>query len=157
MSTKKNILCDYGCGNFATVVFGNGKNCCSSHYKKCPTHREKMKIHMIQVHKNNSMGPLISQGLANMNLMKKQEMRKKWYDAMYVNPLKEDQLSRNKRNSESNKKSSNVSKAKRKIWYDNLSSDDKIAYHHKCHIWQNDKEKKKQATEKMIKTTEKII
>lgn len=36
-------LCEYGCGNEAKFQFKNGKWCCSNHYKKCPTIKEKSK------------------------------------------------------------------------------------------------------------------
>lgn len=37
------MLCEYGCGQEALYQFGNGVWCCSSHYLKCPIHRENRK------------------------------------------------------------------------------------------------------------------
>lgn len=35
------MICDYGCNNDALYILKNEKNCCSSHYNKCPAIRAK--------------------------------------------------------------------------------------------------------------------
>lgn len=35
------MICDYGCGNEALYLIGNGKNCCSKSFNQCPEIRKK--------------------------------------------------------------------------------------------------------------------
>lgn len=46
-------LCDYGCGQVATIHFKNGKWCCSSNTAKCPVYRKNMSNFTKQRHKTN--------------------------------------------------------------------------------------------------------
>ena len=40
-SINDNILCSYGCGNFANFITKHGKPCCSETFYKCPGYRKR--------------------------------------------------------------------------------------------------------------------
>jgi len=45
--------CDYGCNQLARFKMSNGKNCCESHYSKCPAIKMKNSNAIKKAHKKN--------------------------------------------------------------------------------------------------------
>jgi 5-methylcytosine-specific restriction endonuclease McrA len=49
------MLCEYGCGNEATNVLRNGRQCCTTSYNACPAVKEKNAAGLRKAHEDGKM------------------------------------------------------------------------------------------------------